>query len=199
MTQAEVIMLTKDALYDHSMVPIVTLFNEYYGGGMSSVVFQELREAKALAYAVFSGYSVSKQKGKSNYIFSYIGTQSDKLPEALEGMRTLMTNLPKSTKLFASAKNSTLQGKSTNRLTKTEILLNYEDALRLGHRYDIRKDICRDVPSMSLSDIDQFHTKHFHDKKQVMLVLGKSGNLDMETLRKYGTVRELSLKEVFGY
>ncbi len=199
MTQAEVIMLTKDALYDPSLVPIVTLFNEYYGGGMSSVVFQELREAKALAYAVFSGYSVSKQKGKSNYIFSYIGTQSDKLPEALEGMRKLMTNLPKSTKLFASAKNGTLQGKSTNRLTKTEILLNYEDALRLGHRYDIRKDICRDVPSMSLSDIDQFHTKHFHDKKQVMLVLGKSGNLDMETLRKYGTVRELSLKEVFGY
>jgi len=199
MTQAEVIMLTKDELYDPSMVPIVTLFNEYYGGGMSSVVFQELREAKALAYAVFSGYSAPKQKGKSNYIFSYIGTQSDKLPEALEGMRKLMTDLPKSTKLFASAKNGTLQGKSTNRLTKTEILLNHEEALRLGYRYDIRKDIYHDVPAMSLEDITQFHAKHFHDRKQVMLVLGKSGNLDMETLKKYGTVRELTLKEVFGY
>ena len=64
---------------------------------------------------------------------------------------------------------------------------------------DIRKDIYHDVPAMSLEDITQFHAKHFHDRKQVMLVLGKSGNLDMETLKKYGTVRELTLKEVFGY
>ncbi len=199
MTQAEVIMLTRDKLYDPSMVPVVTLFNEYYGGGMSSVVFQELREAKALAYAVFSGYSAPKQKGKSNYIFSYIGTQSDKLPEALEGMSKLMTDLPKSAKLFDSAKSAALQEKSTNRLTKTEILLNYEEALKLGHHHDIRKDICREVPAMSLDDIADFHRKRFHDKKQVMLVLGKSGNLNMETLKKYGTVRELTLKDVFGY
>ena len=199
MTQAEVIMLTRDELYDPSMAPVVTLFNEYYGSGMSSVVFQELREAKALAYAVFSGYSAPKQKGKSNYIFSYIGTQSDKLPEALEGMSKLMTDLPKSAKLFDSAKSGALQEKSTNRLTKTEILWNYEEALRLGHRHDIRKDIYREVPSMSLDDIADFHRKHFPDKKQVMLVLGKKSNLDMHTLRKYGTVRELTLKEVFGY
>jgi len=199
MTQAEVIMLTRDEIYDSSMVPIVTLFNEYYGGGMSSVVFQELREAKALAYSVYSGYKAPKEKGKPNYIVSYIGTQSDKLPEALEGMRKLMTDLPKSAKLFASAKKGILQDKTTNRLTRTEILFNYEDALKLGHHHDIRKDIYRDVPAMSLDDVANFHRKHFHDKKQVMLVLGKKSNLDMETLQKYGTVRELTLKEVFGY
>jgi len=199
MTQAEVIMLTRDEIYDPSMVPMVTLFNEYYGGGMSSVVFQELREAKALAYSVFSGYKAPKQKGKPNFILSYIGTQADKLPEALEGMKKLTTNLPKSTKLFASAKKGIMQDKSTNRLTRTEILFNYEEALRMGHRDDIRKHIYIEVPAMSLDDIADFHKKHFCDKKQVMLVLGKKSNLDMETLKQYGTVRELTLKEVFGY
>ena len=199
MTQAEVIMLTRDDIYDPSMVPMVTLFNEYYGGGMSSVVFQELREAKALAYSVFSGYKAPKQKGKPNFILSYIGTQADKLSEALEGMKKLTANLPKSTKLFASAKKGILQDKSTNRLTRTEILFNYEEALRMGHRDDIRKHIYIEVPAMSLDDIADFHKKHFRDKKQVMLVLGKKSNLDMETLKKYGTVRELTLKEVFGY
>ena len=114
-------------------------------------------------------------------------------------MSKLMTDLPKSAKLFDSAKSAALQEKSTNRLTKTEILLNYEEALKLGHHHDIRKDICREVPAMSLDDIADFHRKRFHDKKQVMLVLGKSGNLNMETLKKYGTVRELTLKDVFGY
>ena len=199
MTQVEVIMLTRDELYNPSMVPLAALFNEYFGGGMASVVFQELREAKALAYSVFSVYKAPKRQGKHNYIVSYIGTQADKLPEALEGIRGLMIAMPKSHELFAAAQNGILQKISTDRLTKTKILLNYEDAVRLGQSYDIRKDIFRDVKTMSLADVEQFHKNHFGAKPYVMLVLGKKGNLDMETLRKYGTVRELTLKDVFGY
>ena len=199
MTQAEVILLTRDELYTSSIVPIATLFNEYYGGGMSSVVFQELREAKALAYSVFSVYKTPKQKKEHNYIVSYIGTQADKLPEALEGISNLMKELPKSPKLFASAQNGIQQKISTERLTKTEILFNYEEAIRLGHDNDIRKEIYHDTARMSLSDIEKFHSKHFSNKKHVMLVLGKKENLDRETLQKYGTVKELKVDDIFGY
>jgi len=199
MTQAEIILLTKDELYDPAMVPLITLFNEYYGGGMSSVVFQELREAKALAYSVFSVYRSPKQKKEHNYIVSYIGTQSDKLPEALEGISNLMNELPKSPELFASAQNGILQKISTERLTRTEILFNYEDAVRLGQDYDIRKDIYRDTARMSLNDIEKFHMTHFSDRKHVMLVLGRKENLDMKTLQQYGTVKELTLEDIFSY
>ena len=199
MTQAEVILLTRDELYNPSILPLSTLFNEYYGGGMSSVVFQELREAKALAYSVFSVYKTPKQKNEHNYIVSYIGTQADKLPEALDGISILMNKLPESPELFASAQNGILQKISTERLTRTEILFNYEEALRLGHDHDIRKDIYRDAATMSLADIEKFHSNHFRNKKHVMLVLGKKKNLDMATLKKYGTVKELTLKDIFGY
>ncbi len=199
MTQAEVILLTRDELYNPSIVPLSTLFNEYYGGGMSSVVFQELREAKALAYSVFSVFKTPKQKKEHNYIVSYIGTQADKLPEALEGISNLMAELPKSPQLFASAQNGILQKISTERLTKTEILFSYEEAIRLGHDHDIRKDIYQGAGSMNLNDIEQFHKSHFNNKKHVMLVLGNKKNLDMATLRKYGTVRELKVDDIFGY
>ena len=199
MTQAEVILLTRDELYDPSIVPAATLFNEYYGGGMSSVVFQELREAKALAYSVFSVYKTPKQKKEHNYIVSYIGTQADKLPEALEGISNLMKKLPKSPKLFVSAQSGIQQKISTERLTKTEILFNYEEAVRLGHSDDIRKEIYYDTARMDLGDIEKFYNQHFTNKKHVMLVLGKKENLDMATLRKYGTVRELHVNEIFGY
>jgi predicted Zn-dependent peptidase len=199
MTQAEVILLTRDELYNPSILPISTLFNEYYGGGMSSVVFQELREAKALAYSVFSVYKTPKQKNEHNYIVSYIGTQADKLPEALDGISILMNKLPESPELFASAQNGIQQKISTERLTRTEILFNYEEAVRLGHDHDIRKDIYRDTALMSLADIEKFHRDHLKNKKHVMLVLGKKKNLDMTTLKKYGTVKELTLKDIFGY
>ena len=199
MTQAEVILMTRDELYHPSILPLSTLFNEYYGGGMSSVVFQELREAKALAYSVFSVYKTPKQKDEHNYIVSYIGTQADKLPEALDGISILMNKLPVSPELFSSAQNGILQKISTERLTRTEILFNYEEAVRLGHDHDIREDIYRDAALMSLADIEKFHDDHFRNKKHVMLVLGKKKNLDMKTLKKYGTVKELTLKDIFGY
>lgn len=199
MTQAEVIMLTRDAIYDPSAVPLISLFNEYYGGGMSSVVFQELREAKALAYSVFSVYRTPKQKEKHNYIFSYIGTQSDKLPEALGGISELMQELPLSPELFASARNGILQKISSERLTRTEVLFNYEDAVRLGHEGDIRREIFEGAQKMGIDDVQRFHENHFRNRKHVMLVLGKKEELDINTLRKYGTVRELTLENIFGY
>jgi predicted Zn-dependent peptidase len=199
MTQAEVIMLSRDDLFDASMLPMITLFNEYYGGGMSSVVFQELREAKALAYSVLSVYRTPKLRDRHNYIFSYIGTQADKLPEALEGIRSLMLELPESPELFASAKNGIMQKIASERLTRTEVLFNYEDARRLGLDEDIRKEVFDRVPGMGLEDVQAFHRKHFGNRNHVMLVLGDTARLDMQTLRKYGEVRELKLEELFGY
>ncbi|NTW56275.1 MAG: insulinase family protein [Chlorobiaceae bacterium] len=199
MTQAEMILLTKDEPYDPSNLPVITLFNEYYGGGMSSVVFQELREAKALAYSVFSIYRTPKRKQDSNFIFSYIGTQADKLPEALEGISGLLDNLPESPELFTSARDGILQKISSERLTKTEVLFNYEEALRLGHDHDYREDIYRDTAILEFSDIEEFHRNHLKRRRHVLLVLGKLENLDMVTLGRYGTVKELGLEDIFGY
>jgi predicted Zn-dependent peptidase len=199
MTQAEIILLTKDERYDPSKLPIITLFNEYYGGGMSSVVFQELREAKALAYSVFSIYRTPKKKLDHNFIFSYIGTQADKLPEALEGISGLLENLPESPELFASARNGILQKIASERLTKTEVLFNYEEAARLGHDHDYREDIYRQTALMGFSDIEAFHRSHMKGRNHVLLVLGKLDSLDMETLGRYGKIQELPLDEIFGY
>ncbi len=173
MNQAEIIMLSRGDAYDPSQVPLITLFNEYYGGGMSSVVFQEMREAKALAYSVFSVYRLPKDRQHHSYVFSYIGTQSDKLPEALEGFEGLMRKLPESPELFASAKAGIEQKIRTERLTRSEILFALEEATRLGLDQDIRKDIYEKTSHMTFGDIEQFHASKFGNRKQVMLVLGK--------------------------
>ena len=199
MTQAELLMLSRDRLYDPNQVPLITLFNEYYGGGMSSVVFQELREAKALAYSVFSVYRIPKDKTDHHYIFSYIGTQADKLPEALSGLTELLDNLPESPDLFASAKDGILRKIRTERITRAKILFTREEAQKLGLSHDIRKDIYNNTELFDFEDIAAFHRKQFADKKYTLLVLGKKENLDMETLSRFGKVSRLSLEEIFGY
>jgi len=199
MTQAEVLMLKKDLPYDASQVPLITLFNEYYGGGMSSVVFQELREAKALAYSVFSVYRTPRTNREHNYIFSYIGTQADKLPEALEGIDGLMQHLPESPELFQTAQNGIREKIRTERIRREKILFSREEARRLGNSHDLRKDIYPQAGNFTFEDIKAFHQERLRPENSVMLVLGKLENLDMETLSKYGQVETLTLEEIFGY
>jgi predicted Zn-dependent peptidase len=199
MKQAEVIFISKDEKYDKMNVPKIRLFNEYFGGGMSSIVFQEMRESKALAYSVYSNYSIAKNKTENNYIFSYIGTQADKLPEAMAGMMDLVNNMPKAENNFNASKESIIQGIRTERITKANILFNYENAIRLGNDYDIRKDIYARVPMITFEELKSFEENHIKDKKYTILVIGKKENLDIKTLEKYGSVKFLELEEIFGY
>ncbi|RZK95857.1 MAG: insulinase family protein, partial [Hymenobacter sp.] len=117
MVQAEILFLTKGDIYDRAMAPTVALYNEYFGGGMGSIVFQDLRESKALAYSAMSRYANADKTGRSNYILSYIGTQSDKLPEAMAGMEGLLTDMPLADANLAIAKQSIRNSIATDRIT----------------------------------------------------------------------------------
>lgn len=79
MKQAELYLITKGPKFDKTLMPFTNIFNEYFGSGLSSIVFQEIREAKALAYSAYSYVSVPRLNTESHYIAAYIGTQADKL------------------------------------------------------------------------------------------------------------------------
>ncbi len=166
---------------------------------MGSIVFQELRESKALAYSTFSAYQTPDKKEKSNYIIAYIGSQADKLPEAMAGMSDLLNNIPEAEMLFNNSKNALIKKIQSERITKSGILFQYEAAKKLGLDYDIRKDVYEKIPGYSLNDVTDFQKQYIKDKKYVILVLGDIKLLDMKTLENYGEVKILSLKDVFGY
>ncbi|MCE3278380.1 MAG: peptidase domain protein [Bacteroidetes bacterium] len=199
MKQAEIIMLSKGETYNKDNVPKIRMFNEYFGGGMSSIVFQEMRESKALAYSVFSNYTLADKKAEPNYVFAYIGTQADKLPEAMAGMMELINNMPDSKNNFLAAQESIIQSIRTERITKTGILFNYQNAKKLGLDYDIRKDIFSAVPKMTFADVKSFEEQNMKGKPYTILVLGKKDGLNIKTLEKYGKVSYLSLEDIFGY
>jgi predicted Zn-dependent peptidase len=199
MVQAEIIFLSKSIPFTAELIPQATLFNEYFGGGMSSIVFTELRESKALAYAVSSRYSFGKMKDQPNYVSSYIGTQADKLPDAMKGMNELLNKLPESDNLFQNSKKSIISSIETERIIKADVLFNYENALKLGIDHDIRKDVYEKVNTFTFADIKKFQETYIANKKQAILVVGSKTKLNFEELKKYGEVKELGLKELFGY
>ncbi|GAB3580260.1 M16 family metallopeptidase [Hymenobacter daeguensis] len=199
MVQAEILFLTKGDLYSKELAPTVALYNEYFGGGMGSIVFQDLRESKALAYSAYSGYNNADKLGRSNYNLSYIGTQSDKLPEAMAGMEALLTDMPVAEANLEIAKNAIRNSISTERITKNNVLLSYERAKRLGLDYDIRRDVYASTQKMTFDELKKFQLAKIHGQNQVILVIGSKERLNFKELAKYGQVQQLTLKEIFGY
>jgi len=199
MVQAEIVMQSKGPDWDPSIAPESRLYNEYFGGGMSGIVFQEIREAQGLAYSVFSAYQNGSKQSKPDVLMAYIGTQADKQEEAMTALMDLINNMPESPQNFENAKKSILEKIESERITKTRVLFNYLDAKDKGLDYDLRKDIYSKVKDMSFENLKSFHQKYVKDKKYNISVLGDRSKLNFSALSKYGKVTELNLDELFGY
>ena len=199
MKQAEIIALSNGESYDRNKVPVISMYNNYFGGGMSSIMFQDLRESKALAYSTFSRYNAPNKLSKKYFNVSYIGTQADKLDEAMKGLFDLLNEMPKSQSSFDAAKESIIQEIRTQRITKAAILFDYLAAHDLGNETDLRKSVFDKVQNLTFDDVKLFHDQQIRNKPTTVLVLGKKENLDMKVLERYGDVKFLSLEEIFGY
>ena len=199
MVQTEIIFLSKGDSYDPSLTPSVRMFNEYFGGGMNSIVFQEIREAQGLAYSVFSSFSEGGKKEEANYLFAYIGTQADKQSEAMDAMMALINNMPESEEAFTIAKQAILNKIESERVSGNSVLWSYINATDKGIDYDIRKDIYADVQQMSFTNLKDFHEKYIKGNKYVTVLVGSKDKIDFEALKSYGTIQQVSLDELFGY
>lgn len=199
MVQSNIILLTKGPAFDKTLIPPARLFNEYFGSGLSSIVFQELREARGLAYSAFSAFATPSRMDESFYNYAYIGTQADKLISATDGMIGLMNNMVRADKQFDMAKESVLKQIDSERIIKANIFWTYMGNLDKGIDYDIRKDVYDYIGKASMDDFAQFFDANIKGKNYTFLVVGNKQALDMNVLKKLGTVKELTLEEIFNY
>ncbi|HWB64956.1 MAG TPA: insulinase family protein [Chitinophagales bacterium] len=199
MKQVEIIMLGKDVQFDKNLFPYLYLYNEYYGAGLSSIMFQEIREKMALAYSVYSNFGVPQYADESHYLTSYVGSQADKMKTSLAEMDKLLNNMPEVPQQFEDARQNVIKSIASDWLTGTDIYAAYERALKRGLNYDVRKDIYEKAQTLTLTDIHKFFDQHIKGKKFAYLVIGQQGALDEDALKAIGPVEQLSMEQIFGY
>jgi zinc protease len=199
MVQTEMVLNSKAGPFDVEKLPYASLFNEYFGSGLSSIVFQEIREAKALAYGASASYTRPARKEDAHYVRAFIGTQADKLPDAIDAMLKLMNDMPMAEAQFEGAKTAALKVIASTRITKENIYWQWDAAQRLGLDYDVRKVGYEKIPKITLQDMKTFFDKEIKGRPYAYCVIGKESAMDMKALEKLGPVRKLSKKELFGY
>lgn len=179
--------------------PVISLFNEYYGGGMNTVVFQELREARGLAYSAFAMYGTPGYKGQPEYAYTYIISQNDKMMDCIHTFNNIIDTIPQSDKALELAKQALMKRLATRRVTKESLIYSYLGARDRGIDYDINKKVYEAVPSLTMKDVADFEKSTMANKPYRYIILGDEKQLDMESLGKIGPIKRLTTEEIFGY
>ncbi|NOZ47150.1 MAG: insulinase family protein [Chlorobi bacterium] len=199
MVQTMIVMLAKDVPFDATLIPEARLFGEFYGSGLSSIVFQEIRESKALAYSAFSSFRIPRLKERSNYLYGFVATQTDKMKMASSALLNLLNEMPEAEKQFESAKDAIKKKIETERIIKDNIFWTYQRNLDKGIDYDIRKDVYERMQTETLEQFNQFFNKHIKGHKYTYLVVGNKDLVNWKDLKTMGEVEELSLEDIFNY
>ncbi len=197
--QAEILMLSKTDKYDPSKEALTNVFNQYFGAGLSSIVFQEIRESKALAYSAYSVFTTPGRKDGNHYVQAYVGTQNDKMKEAVAAMRALMNEMPQVENSFEQAKIGALKKMETSPTTKSDIFWTYQDALDKGLTENPNPKVYEEIKNMNLDKLQAFFDQNIKDRKYAYLVIGKKDLVDMDALSELGEVEELDIDSIFGY
>lgn len=173
-------------------------FNEYFGGSMNSVVFQELRETRGLAYNAFAQYNSYPRFNHKEYYFTHIISQNDKMMDCVRTFKQILDSVPQSQAAFDIAKQSLEKNLRSTRYTKYNLLTQYLNAQRHGLNVTPSEIIYNNLSKVTMQDMINFEQKEMARKPYRYAILGDETQLDMNALKQLGTIHRLSTEEIFG-
>ena len=195
--QAQVRIEFADGVYNSDDAVMSSIYTNYFGSGMSSVVFQELREARALAYSAQARYAQGGRENAENLMLGAIGTQTDKTVDALEAFIDLIDNMPSSSERFEEAVNSQLNRYRTSKLNFREVIGAVRSWERLGFETDPRIQRYQELQTASLEDLVEFQQDHVQGRPKLISIVGDLSIIDTEELEKFGMVEEIQVGQLF--
>ena len=185
--------------FDVKNDPAITLYNEYFGGSMNSICFQEMREARGLAYTAQAWLASPSFAGDSYSYTAFIATQNDKMQTAIEAFDEIINQMPESEAAFQIAKDAIISRLRTDRTTGADVLNSYILLRRLGLSEDRDRQIFEKVQTMTLDDVKATQQQWVKDRPYTYGILGDIKNLDLNFLKTLGPIRTVSQEEIFGY
>lgn len=175
------------------------LYNEYFGYGLSSIVFQEIREAKGLAYSTYAYYNSPDRQNRAHYLRAYVGTQPDKVADALPALMHIIEEMPVVEEAIEQARQSLLQRIESDRIPPRKLYWEAQNTWDIGYKHDLLKDMYECLSHLTPEMLVNFQHRYVKGRNYKLLVLGDRAHVPLNFLAQFGPVRELSMEEVFGY
>ncbi len=185
--------------YDPAIEPLRNVYNEYFGGSMNAIVFQEMRESRSLAYSAWANMVEPGYLRRPYTYRAQIATQNDKMSDAVNAFDDIINNMPVSQSAFELAKKGIESRIRTERIIKDNIAWSYINARDLGLDTDSRIAVFKALPEITMDDVVKFQQDNVKGRTYYYCVLGDTNDIDLDALSKLGKVVMLSTEDIFGY
>lgn len=172
-----------------SGVPLIKTFNRYFGRGMSSRFFQEIRELRSLAYSAYAGYETSLYEGDRGFFTAYLGTQADKTPEALRTALGLLEHFEVKEEAFDELKEALIQELYGEQPHFRQLGKKVDAYLKAGYTSFPWADRLTYYRQVRPEDIKTFYTERLAGKPFVIGIIGNMYAINIEELKKIAPVR----------
>ncbi len=181
---------------DNDKQPELDAFNQYFGSGMSGLVFQEIREFRSLAYATAARLNNGSISGNPAYLTAYVGCQGDKTTEAMQVMDSLIRHMPHKPERIQDIRKSLIQAAALARPPMRRLGLSVYNWREQGYSKDPNAIWFERYPQITFDNILSTWTTYIKDKPISYAVLGDKKRMNLEDLKRYGTVREMKLSDI---
>lgn len=195
--QAQVRIEFPDGQYNRDDSVVASIYTNYFGSGMSSVVFQELREARALAYTASARYAQGGRLNDQNLMLGSIGTQTDKTVEALGAFIELIDNMPVSSERFGETRESLLNRYRTSKISFREVIGAVRGWELLGLQGDPRRESFQQLQTLETTDLVNFQQQHVKDRPKLISIVGDVSIIDADELARFGQVEQIQVADLF--
>jgi len=173
-------------------------YNKYFGRGMGSIVFQEIREFRSLAYSCRASYNRPYFNGKTGYFSGYIGCQTDKTMDAISVFKDLALNMPEKSDRLEQIKSGLIKSINSNRPRFRSYPSWVSGWVKRGYTDDPRKNRVKYYESMSFEEIVKFQKENISGRPMAITMLTDKKRVDIEKLKEYGEIITLKKKDIFN-
>lgn len=175
------------------------LFSNYFGGDMSSLMFQEIREFRSYAYRVKADYWLPSQaqSDKPGFFFTMLSTQSDKTLDALGVLDAMIKDMPVRPEKIVPVRQSLCNAVNNSfpafRELSTKVAKWEED----GYTSDPNEDFLRNLSGMGMDDVNEFYRSQVQGRPIVYVIVGNEKNIDMRRLSAFGQIVKVKKEEIY--
>ena len=176
------------------------LWAQYMGGGMSSVLFQNIREFQSLAYSTFGALRQPNYMRHAEDALAYLtvtGTQADKTQRAMQAVDSLMQHTPMKQENLDAARQELLSDVQNGYPTFRTLGFYVANQLGEGYTADRNTEKVRLLPQLTASDVERFAREHVAANSRVWFVIGDRKQIDFQALQRFGRVVELKKDEIY--
>ncbi len=172
-------------------------FNFYFGSDMSSLLFQEIREFRSLAYGTYGIVKSAKNSKNNNIFLSYVGCQGDKSPEALDLLYSLIKEMPVKSERASSVEKSVKNAIENSNPSFRDYNELYEQSLAKGYDDNFNLYLAKQLPNLKFNDVIDYYNKNVQSLPLRLGVVGNKSKFDPTILNKYGKVTNVKLKKIY--